>query len=57
MPFNCGRRGGTAMFTLLRGFDGAGINEAAGRILGLSRNGRSGSAARRGGPDSTGPAT
>ena len=27
---------GTAMFTLLRGFDGAGINEAAGRILGLS---------------------
>ena len=27
---------GTAMFTLLRGFNGAGINEAAGRILGLS---------------------
>ena len=26
---------GTAMFTELRGFDGAGINEAAGRILGL----------------------
>lgn len=26
---------GTALFTLLRGFDGAGINEAAGRILGL----------------------
>ena len=31
----CGR-GGTAMFAELRGFDGAGINEAAGRILGLS---------------------
>ena len=27
---------GTAMITLLGGFDGAGINEAAGRILGLS---------------------
>ena len=27
---------GTAQFTQMRGFDGAGINEAAGRILGLS---------------------